>query len=170
MDDVLISMIAAVASNNVIGADNDMPWRLSTDLKRFKSLTLGKPIVMGRRTYDSVGKALPERLNIVVTRNAGLELEGARVVSSLDLALDIARDDARQSGLNEVMITGGGQIYADALDRSDRLYITHVNAQPDGDTVFPEIDPNIWRSTFEESVPKGEKDNADTVFRIYDRI
>ena len=110
----MISMMAAVAKNRVIGADNDMPWRLSTDLKRFKAVTMGKPIIMGRRTFESVGKALPGRLNIVVSRSSDLVLEGAEVVATLDEALDVAA----KTGTDEIMITGGGQIYALMMDLS----------------------------------------------------
>ena len=160
-----ISMMAAVAKNRVIGADNDMPWRLSTDLKRFKAVTMGKPIIMGRRTFESVGKALPGRLNIVVSRRTDLVLEGAEVVANLDKALDVATN----TGTDEIMITGGGQIYALMMDRADKLYITEVDAEPEGDTVFPEIDPTHWEKTHEEDVPRGEKDSAKTIYRIYER-
>lgn len=158
--------MAAVAKNRVIGADNDMPWRLSTDLKRFKAVTMGKPIIMGRRTFESVGKALPGRLNIVISRSADLALEGAEVVTTLDEALDVATN----TGTDEIMITGGGQIYALMMDRADKLYITEVNAEPEGDTVFPEIDPARWIKVHEEDVPRGEKDSAATIYRIYERI
>lgn len=160
-----ISMMAAVAKNRVIGADNDMPWHLSTDLKRFKAVTMGKPIVMGRRTFESVGKALPGRLNVVVSRKEGLELEGAQVVATLDKALEAAT----KTGTDEIMITGGGQIYALMMERADRLYITEVDAEPEGDTVFPEIDPVSWVKVHEEEVPRGEKDSAETIYRIYER-
>lgn len=170
MAEILISMIAAVAANNVIGADNDMPWRLSTDLKRFKALTMGKPIIMGRHTFESVGKALPGRLNVVITRNRNLKLDGAVVADSLDDALIIAKIEAFKTGQEEVMITGGGQIYAEAMEHADRLYITHVEATPNGDTVFPMIDGQIWKISSEEAHPRGEKDSAKTIYRIYQRI
>lgn len=166
---VTLSLIAAVAENGIIGADNDMPWRLSTDLRRFKALTMGKPIIMGRRTFQSVGKALPGRLNIVVSRDQSLALEGAVVVASLEAAFDIARHDALQSGMGEIMVTGGGQIYAEAIGRSDRLYITHVKAAPKGDTRFPDIDESIWKVVAEERFPSSEKDSAETVYRLYER-
>ena len=165
MSKPIISMMAAVAKNRVIGADNDMPWRLSTDLKRFKAVTMGKPIIMGRRTFESVGKALPGRLNIVVSRGSDLVLEGAEVVANLDEALEVAA----KTGTDEIMITGGGQIYALMMDRADKLYITEVDAEPDGDTVFPEIDPAHWSKVHEEDVPRGEKDSAETIYRIYER-
>ena len=170
MADITISLIAAVAANNVIGADNDMPWRLSTDLKRFKAVTMGKPIIMGRRTYESVGKALPGRLNVVVTRNQALKLEDAVISSSLDDAIIVAKVEAFKTGQDELMITGGGQIYAEAMERADRLYITHVDATPNGDTYFPKIIEEDWKIISQEDVPRGEKDNAATIYRIYERI
>lgn len=170
MGDIAISMIAAVAANDVIGADNDMPWRLSTDLKRFKALTMGKPIIMGRRTYESVGKALPGRLNIVITRQPGFTLTDASVVSSLDAALDLANLEAQKNGVDEIMITGGGQIYRQAMDHATKLYITHVRAEPGGDTLFPAIDPKKWQQVLEEVVAKGEKDTAETIYRVYRRL
>lgn len=169
MAEITISLIAAVAANNVIGADNDMPWRLSTDLKRFKDVTMGKPIIMGRRTFESVGKALPGRLNIVITRNQELELEGAVLASSLEDAIIIGKVEAFKGGVDELMVTGGGQIYAEAMDEADRLYITHVDAKPSGDTYFPNIDAEEWTIVHEEAVPRGEKDSADTLYRIYER-
>ena len=158
-------MIAAVAKNRVIGADNDMPWKLSTDLKRFKAVTMGKPIIMGRKTFESVGKALPGRLNVVVSRKVDLALEGASVVATLDKALELAAE----TGTDEIMITGGGQIYAMMMEHADKLYITEVDALPDGDTVFPEIDNSSWATVHEEDVPQGEKDSAKTIYRIYER-
>ncbi|MEO1066178.1 MAG: dihydrofolate reductase [Pseudomonadota bacterium] len=169
MSDTHIAMIAAVAENGVIGADNAMPWRLSTDLKRFKSLTMGKPIIMGRKTYESVGKALPGRLNIVVSRSPAFAPDDAHVVHSLDQALDVARQGVARSGAEEIMVTGGGQIYRQAMADADRLYITHVSAMPDGDTVFPPIDMSVWHIVQEEKVPAGERDSAATVYRIYER-
>ncbi|MEP3234099.1 MAG: dihydrofolate reductase [Hyphomicrobiales bacterium] len=165
MSKPMISMMAAVAKNRVIGADNDMPWRLSTDLKRFKAVTMGKPIIMGRRTFESVGKALPGRLNIVISRSTDLTLEGAEVVATLDEALEVATN----TGTDEIMITGGGQIYALMMDRADKLYITEVDAEPEGDTVFPEIDLANWIKVHEEDVPRGEKDSAETIYRIFER-
>lgn len=169
-DKIVVSMIAAVAQNRVIGADNGMPWRLPADLRRFKAVTMGKPIVMGRRTYESIGKALPGRLNIVVTRDKTLKLEDAVASASLDEAMAAAKEAAARSGAGEIMIAGGGQIYAEAMKNAERLYITHVAAMPDGDTVFPIIDEGIWKIVHEETLARGEKDSADTAYRIYERI
>jgi dihydrofolate reductase len=163
-----VALIAAVARNGVIGADNAMPWRLRTDLQRFKQLTLGKPVVMGRRTFESLGKPLAGRLNIVVTRQTGLAPDGVTVASSLAAALALAAREAGPSG--EVMVIGGGQLYAEAIGVADRLYITHVDAAPDGDTHFPQIDPLIWVPVSRETVAAGEKDSAATEFVVYERF
>ncbi len=162
-----VALIAAVARNGVIGADNAMPWRLRTDLLRFRQLTLGKPVVMGRRTFQSLGKPLAGRLNIVVTRQSGYAPEGVTVAPNLDAALARAAAEAGPSG--EVMVIGGGQLYAEAIGRADRLYITHVDAAPEGDTHFPTIDPAVWSAVSRQAVPAGEKDSAATEFVVYER-
>lgn len=159
-----ISLIAAVAENGVIGAGQTMPWRLSSDLKRFRQLTMGKPVVMGRKTFETIGKPLAGRTNIVVSRRNDVAGESVVVASSLEEAL---RAGAAR-GADEVMIIGGGQVYADAMPLADRLYITHVAARPDGDIHFPTIDPALWRPVSEERYPAGEKDSAATRFVIYE--
>lgn len=169
MDDVTVSIIAAVAENGVIGDAGAMPWRLSTDLRRFKALTLGKPVIMGRRTFESIGKPLSGRINIVVTRQPRYHPEGVTVAASLDAALAAARTAARNAGLDEVFVIGGGEIYRAALSFADRLYITHVAARPAGDTLFPAIDSAVWERIAEEHVPPGEKDTAATVYAVYRR-
>ncbi len=165
-----ISLIAAVAANRVIGDGSGMPWRLSTDMKRFKALTMGKPVVVGRKTFETLGKPLPGRTNIVVTRRAGFRPEGVIVAVDLDSALVQAQHVAAETGADEVMVIGGGEIYAAAIAAADRLYITHVDAEPVGNTRFPSIDPMVWRATRREPVPAGEKDSAATVFTVYERI
>jgi dihydrofolate reductase len=160
-----VSLIAAVADNGVIGAENAMPWRLATDLKRFKALTLGKPVVMGRKTFESIGKPLAGRLNIVVTRKRDLAADGITIAPSMEAALAIAEG----AGSTEVMVIGGGEIYRAAIESADRLYITHVAATPEGDAHFPPIDAKRWRAASEEAVPAGDKDSAATRFVIYDR-
>lgn len=162
----VVSIIAAVAENGVIGADGAMPWRLSTDMKRFKRLTMGKPVIMGRKTFDSIGKPLPGRQTIVVTRQTDLEIDGAEIVGSLEAALALASQNAADG---EVFVAGGGMIYADAIAAADRLYLTHVAAQPDGDIRFPAIDPTVWREIASESFPAGERDSAPTRFVVYER-
>jgi len=166
---VRLSIIAAVAENRVIGSDNDMPWRLSSDLKRFKALTLGKPVVMGRRTYQSIGRPLPGRANIVVTRSPTWRADGVRVAGSLDDALRLAIEAAQANGANEVFVIGGGQIYSDAMPYADRLYITEVAARPEGDVVFPRIDAAVWRETDSEGPVQSERDSAPITFVTYER-
>ena len=164
-----ISLVVAVARNNVIGRDGGLPWRLSTDLKRFKALTMGKPVVMGRVCYDSIGRPLPNRVNIVVTRNRDFAPEGVIVVHSLEEALLRAEAEARNRGVDEIAVIGGGVVYREAMDRATILHVTHIEAEIEGDTVFPEIDPAIWEAGPAESVPVGEKDNYPTRFVTYRR-
>lgn len=164
-----VAIIAAVAENGVIGSDGDMPWRLSTDLKRFKQITMGKPVIMGRRTFQTLGKPLPGRTNIVVTRDPSFRADGVVTAGDLPAALAAASDAAGRAGSDEVFVIGGGQIYAAAIDRADRLYITHVDAQPAGDTHFPPIDPGKWRQLSSEPVPAGDKDSAATTYTVYER-
>ena len=136
-----ITLVAAVSANGIIGADGGLPWRLPEDLRRFKALTLGHPMVMGRRTYDSIGRPLPGRRTIVVTRQTDWSVAGVQTAASVDEALALAGDG---DGGGEVMVVGGGEIYRQTMDRADRLEITHVDAEIDGDTTFPEIDPGRW--------------------------
>lgn len=164
-----IVLVAAVGENDVIGADGDMPWKLSTDLKHFKRLTLGHPVVMGRKTFESIGRPLPGRANIVVTRDADWAHEGAARAASLDEAFALAADAAAQTGVCAIMVVGGGTIYAAALPLADRLEITRVHAAPAGDTLFPKIDPQKWREVARETPPRGEKDTADVTFLTYRR-
>ena len=163
MSQAHLALIAAVARNCVIGAGQKLPWRLSSDLQRFRRLTMGKPVIMGRRTFQSIGKPLAERTNIVVTRGGGSFPDGVRVAASLDAAIAIAGDAP------EIMVIGGGEIYAAAIDSADRLYITHVEATPEGDVHFPPIDPHIWTASSRERFPPGEKDSAASEFVVYER-
>lgn len=148
-----------------------MPWKLSTDLKRFKAMTLGKPMVVGRRTLDSFGgRPLPGRPHVVVSRDPDLRIEGARTATSLDAALSKAQEIAAETGAEEIGILGGGQIYAQAIGFADRLYVTHVEADiADGDTLFPLIDPAVFEVVEQTAVPAGEKDSYPTVFTVYRR-
>ncbi|MCY1280236.1 Dihydrofolate reductase type 3 [compost metagenome] len=139
-----LAMIAALAENRVIGIDNRLPWHLPADLKHFKALTLGKPIIMGRKTWDSLGRPLPGRLNLVVSRQAGLQLDGAEVFASLDAALARADAWARAEDAEELMLIGGAQLYAEALPLAQRLYLTRVALSPAGDAHFPELPPSDW--------------------------
>lgn len=164
-----IVMIAAVAQNGIIGHAGDMPWRLASDFKRFRKLTMGKPQVMGRKTFASIGKPLPGRTNIVISRDPTLKIEGCLTATSLDQALELARADAEEKGVDEICIQGGGEVYRQAIDRADRLRITHVETVLEGDTVFPEIDPALWVVTEEERLPAGERDDYPTCYRVYER-
>lgn len=161
----------AIAANGVIGRENGLPWRLSSDMKRFKATTMGKPIVMGRKTWESFPRRpLPGRLNIVLTRDGGFQAEGAEVVGSLDAALKVAKDWARGAeGADEICILGGGEVYRQALPVADRLYVTHVLADIDGDTTFPALDRSVWREISSQDHPAGEKDSHATRYAVYDR-
>lgn len=161
----------AIAQNGVIGRDGGLPWRLSTDLQRFKAATMGKPIVMGRKTWESFPKRpLPGRLNIVVTRDKGFRAEGAEVAHSLDDAIALANIRGRcMAGADDICVIGGGEIYRQALAIADELHVTHVTAAPDGDTVFPAIDPEVWEPVSSVEVPAGERDSHATRHTTYQR-
>ena len=170
MADIKLSLIAAVAENGVIGLDGGMPWRLASDMKRFKLLTMGKPVIMGRKTYESIGGPLKGRVNIVVSRAADFRPEGVKVAPSFAAALILAEETARATGDEEIMVIGGSQVYGAAIPLADRLYITHVAASPAGDARFPAIDPALWRSASAAQLPAGEKDSAATTFVVYERL
>jgi dihydrofolate reductase len=164
-----IVLVAAVARNGVIGGDNKLLWRLSSDLKRFKALTWGKPMIMGRKTYESIGRPLPGRETIVVTRGQSFRPEGIHIAHSLDAALDLAVHCACDLGASEIIIAGGGEIYRQAMARADRMEITHVELEPDGDSHFPEIDPNVWSVVSREAHEAGPGDEAAFSFCVYER-
>lgn len=142
-----LAMIAALAENRVIGLDNKMPWHLPADLKHFKAMTLGKPIIMGRKTWDSLGRPLPGRLNLVVSHQPDLRLDGAEAFTSLDAALVRAEQWAREQGVDELMLIGGAQLYGQALSQAQRLYLTRIEADPEGDAFFPAFDEAEWQRT-----------------------
>jgi dihydrofolate reductase len=166
---VPVAMIAAVAENGVIGSANGIPWRLPSDFAHFKRMTLGKPLIMGRKTFESIGKPLPGRTNIVVSRQVGYQPDGVLVISSLAAALDHAQAVAAADRADEVMIGGGSHIYAEAMPLADRLYISHVALNPAGDAYFPAIDPAVWHDGGEIEVPPNPKDNAAFRVRVYVR-
>ncbi len=143
-----VTLVAAMARNRVIGRDNALPWRLPEDLKRFKAITMGKPVLMGRRTFESIGRALPGRDNLVVTRRVGYRARGCRVFADLDAALAAA-------GHREVMVIGGAEVYAQTIGRAGRMHLTLVDAEVEGDTRFPDFDRSWWRVTYEEDHPAG---------------
>lgn len=163
------TIVVAVSRNGIIGREGDMPWRLSSDLKRFKAMTLGKPVIMGRKTFQSIGKPLPGRPNVIITRDAGFSAEGITVAHSLEEAIEVASRLAKESDVDEICIIGGGEIYRQAIGLADRLLVTHVEADIEGDTSFPEIDPSIWQGDSELAVPAGEKDTYPTRFVSYFR-
>lgn len=160
---MIISLIAAVAKNRVIGNRGQITWRLPADLKHFKMVTLGHPIIMGRRTYESIGRPLPERTNIVVTRDPKYRASGCVVVASLEDAFRAAGD------AEEVFIIGGGEIYRQALPLAEKLYITSVEAEPEGDVFFPEINPDEWRIVSREDHLKDERNQYDYSFLVYEK-
>ncbi len=164
-----LTLVVAVAENGVIGAKGGLPWHLSGDLKRFKADTIGKPVIMGRKTFASIGKPLPGRDNIVVTRDEAFRPDGVVVASSVDQALALAETSAAKLGASDIAVIGGGEIYRQLFDRADRLILTHVFASPDGDTQFPRIDPEVWASTEFEDFPAGEKDSHATRRVVYVR-
>ncbi|MGY2376943.1 dihydrofolate reductase [Pseudomonas sp. SDO524_S393] len=153
-----LSLIAALGENRVIGVDNSMPWHLPGDFKYFKATTLGKPIIMGRKTWDSLGRPLPGRLNLVVSRQTDLELEGAEVFPSLEAAIERAEAWALEQGADELMLIGGAQLYAQGLAQADRLYLTRVALSPEGDAWFPAFDLNRWKRVSNlENPAEGDK-------------
>ncbi len=162
-------LVAAVARNGVIGADNRLLWRLSSDLKRFRARTWGKPLVMGRKTFQSIGRPLPGRETIVVTRDPGFSAEGVFVVHGLDAALALAQARAAAMGAGAIVVAGGGEIYAQTIGRADRLALTEVALAPEGDAAFPRIDPAEWREIRREPGGRGPGDEADFCFVDFER-
>jgi dihydrofolate reductase len=163
-------LVAAIAENGVIGRDGRLPWRLRSDLKHFRDVTLGHPVVMGRKTYDAIGKPLSGRTNIVVTRDPAFAAPGVAVAPSLDAALAIARGDARRRGVAEIMVIGGADLYGQTIERAARLEVTRVHARPEGDSVFPPIDPARWREIRRREHPCGPDDDAPFTTSIYERL
>jgi dihydrofolate reductase len=166
---VAVAIIAAIAENGVIGSGNHIPWRLPSDFAHFKRMTMGKPLIMGRKTFESIGRPLPGRTNIVVTRQEGYQPPGVIVLSSLEAALDQAQAIAKADRANEVMIGGGAEIYRQALPIADRMYITQVMLEPAGDTFFPAIDFDQWKPGGEVNVAAHPEDTAAFRVRVYRR-
>ena len=161
----MITIVAAIGHNNALGKDNQLLWRLPKDLKHFKDITEDHPVVMGRKTFESIGKALPNRTNIVVSRRDNWFQEGILIVSTLKEALKFAKKIDE-----DVFVIGGGEIYKQTMDIADRLVITQVDGDFDADTFFPEIDPRIWEKTDEQCHSRDEKNNFDFCFRTYQKI
>jgi len=161
-------MIAAMAHHRVIGKDQKMPWHLPADLAFFKKTTMGSPILMGRKTYESIGRPLPRRLNIVLTRNPELKIEGCEVVTSLDEAMAVAQKKSSQS--HEIFITGGSHLYTSFLDKADRLYLTMIDADLEGDTYFPDYTQYQWQEIERIEHPADKKNSYPYTFVTLDRI
>lgn len=162
---MIISCIVAKSKNNVIGKDNKMPWHISEDLKYFKKITSGHAIILGRKNYESIGRPLPKRLNIIVTRDKSFRCPGCIIVHSIENALKIAFENNE----NEVFIIGGGEIYKQTTMYWDKMYITEINHEFDGDIFFPNIDFNDWKNISKDCFSKDDKNEYDFCFNIYER-
>ncbi len=154
-----IVLVVAVAENGVIGRKGELPWRIPGDLKHFKAVTMGKPIVMGRKTYESIGRPLPGRANIVVTRDKNYRADGVIVVHSLEQAKAIAAGEAKKSGANEIAVIGGSALFEETLPIAAKIELTEVHAKVEGDVVFPRFDQNKWRETRREGPHQGPNDD-----------
>lgn len=164
-----ISLIWAMADNGVIGRDNSLPWRLPVDMKHFMTTTMGKPLVMGRKTLESMKAPLAGRTNIVLTRDPNWQREGVQVVGDLNAALELAEQQGLIDGVEETMVIGGAEIYALALPLADRLYITRVHADPYGDVYFPALDFSQWRMLSQQQHPADERHSAPCSIEVYER-
>ena len=156
-----VVLVAAIGDNAIIGREGQLPWRLKSDLQHFKKVTLNRPVIMGRKTHESIGRLLPDRTNIVLTRDLSLIAPGAVLATSLDAALSYARSDAARRGVDEIIVIGGGDIFAATMDMADRLEITNVHMSPEGDVLFPVIEPEIWQEISREEHYAGADDDAD---------
>lgn len=163
-----IALVVAAARNGVIGRDGGLAWKISDDLKRFREITLGKPVIMGRKTHDSIGRPLPERVNIVVTRRAG-PVEGVLVAASLEEALRLGFEAAAHLDTDEVCVIGGAEIYAQTLPLAGRIYLTEVGADVAGDTYFPVIDPAAWSRRATGHVERSSRNEHSAAFFVLDR-
>jgi dihydrofolate reductase len=164
-----VALIVAIAENGVIGRDGDLPWRLSTDLKLFRRLTMGKPLIMGRKTFASLRKPLEGRDMIVVTRDQAFSADGAIVAHGLDEAFASAQACARERGADEIFVIGGAEIFRQALPLAERIYLTRVHASPEGDVAFPHLDLSPWRITHTQTHPSGPKDAYAFTFSVLER-
>jgi len=166
----MLVQVAAVAENGVIGQGGRLPWRLKSDLAHFRSRTMGKPVVMGRKTYLSIGRPLAGRTNIVMSRDPSFAAPGTIVAGSLDAALTAARGDALRRGVTEIVVIGGADLYRQTLPVADRLVITQVPLQPQGDATFPDIDRKIWKEVSRSEHPAGPGDDASFTVLVYERV
>jgi dihydrofolate reductase len=164
-----VSLIAAVAENGVIGKGGQLPWHIKSEFRYFRDTTIGKPIVMGRRSFESLGKPLPKRANIIVTRDPEFKVEGAIVTHSLEDGIRIAQDIAQKDGVDEIFIGGGSEIYRLSLPGADRLYLTEVHMTPEGDTLFPAFDRSEWQEVKREFHKAGDGETADYTITVLER-
>lgn len=162
---MIISQIVAVAENKVIGKDNDLIWRVPADLRYFKETTSGHHILMGRKNYESIGRPLPNRTSVIITRNKDYQAEGCIVVNSIEEALKVAK----ANGETEAFIIGGGEIYKSSLQQTDKIYYTEIHETFDGDTFYPELDKTTWKETAREKHLKDEKNPYDYSFVVYEK-
>ncbi len=166
---VVIVIVAAVGENGVIGRDGGLPWRLKSDMKQFRALTWGKPVIMGRKTYLTLRRPLPGRTNIVITRDQGFSASGVLVTPTLEHALGVGRGDALRRGVGEIAVAGGAEIYAQTLALAERIALTLVHVRPQGGTVFPPIDRDMWEETERIEHAAGADDEAPFAFVSYRR-
>lgn len=164
-----VTFVVAVADNDVIGQGGGLPWRLKSDMQHFRAATMGKPVVMGRKTYLSIGKPLAGRTNIVVSRDRAFTAPGVLVAPNIEAALTVARGDALRRGAAEIAVIGGADIYAQTMTAADRLVVTRVHLRPGGDTKFPSVDSNVWKEVERVEHRAGPHDEADFTIVVYER-
>jgi dihydrofolate reductase len=164
-----VTFVVAVADNDVIGQGGGLPWRLKSDMQHFRAATMGKPVVMGRKTYLSIGRPLAGRTNIVVSRDRAFTAPGVLVAPSIEAALTVARGDALRRGAAEIAVIGGADIYAQTMTAADRLVVTRVHLRPGGETKFPSVDPNVWKEVERAEHRAGPHDEADFTIVVYER-
>lgn len=164
-----IALVVAMGANGAIGRGGDLPWRLGSDLRYFRKVTMGKPVIMGRLTYMSLPRVLDGRLNIVLTRNAAFAAKGAVMAYDLEEALDVARREAQRTGVDEIMVIGGADVFRAVLPHAHRIYLTEVKASPEADTWFPELDRRAWREVSREDHEPGPKDDHAFSFVVLER-
>ena len=165
----IIALVVAMGENRAIGRGGDLPWHIHSDMRYFRQITMGKPIIMGRLTFASLGRALDGRVNIVLTRNAAFEAPGAIMAYNLEEALDVARKAAAKAGVDEIMVIGGEDVFRAVLPQAGRIYLTEVHAAPEADTWFPELERSAWQEAFREAHKAGSKDDHDFSFVVLNR-
>jgi dihydrofolate reductase len=166
----IIALVVAMGENRAIGRGGDLPWHLRSDMRYFRAITMGKPIVMGRRTFKSLPRVLDGRLNIVLTRDLGFVAPDAVMAHSLEDGLAAARASAARTGAPEIMVIGGEDVFREVLPQTGRIYLTEVHASPDADTWFPDLDMSEWREVSREAYPAGPKDDHPFSFVVLDRV